>query len=34
MSLGRIYDLFDLVSIKADNYDADSVNKVVGTNIS
>ena len=30
---GQIYDLFDLFSSKADNYDADSVNKVVGTNI-
>lgn len=31
---GQIYDLFDLFSSKADNYDADSVNKVIDTNIS
>jgi len=30
---GQIYDLFDLFSSKADNYDADSVNKVIDTNI-
>ena len=31
---GQIYDLFDLFSSKADNYDADSVNQVIDTNIS
>jgi hypothetical protein len=30
---GQIYDLFDLFSVKADNYDADSVIKVIDTNI-
>jgi hypothetical protein len=30
---GQIYDLFDLFSFKADIYDADSVNKVIDTNI-
>jgi hypothetical protein len=30
---GQIYDLFDLFSSKADNYDADSVNKVIDTNM-
>ncbi len=30
---GEIYTLFDLFSCKADNYDADSVNKVIDTNI-
>lgn len=31
---GQIYDLFDLFSSKADNYDSDSVIKVLDTNIS
>ncbi len=31
---GQIYDMFDLFSSKADNYDADSVNQVIDTNIS
>ena len=31
---GQIYDMFDLFSSKADNYDADSVIKVIDTNIS
>ena len=30
---GQIYDMFDLFSSKADNYDADSVIKVIDTNI-
>ena len=30
---GQIYDLFDIFSSKADNYDADSVIKVIDTNI-
>jgi hypothetical protein len=30
---GQIYDIFDLFSSKADNYDADSVIKVIDTNI-
>jgi len=31
---GQIYDLFDLFSSKADNYNADSVSKVIDTHIS
>ena len=31
---GQIYDLADLFSSKADNYDADGVIKVIDTNIS
>ncbi len=30
---GHIYDMFDLFSSKADNYDSDSVIKVIDTNI-
>ncbi len=30
---GQIYDLFDLFSSKADNYDVNSVIKVIDTNI-
>jgi hypothetical protein len=31
---GKIYDLFDLFSSKADNYDADGVIKVIDINTS
>ena len=30
---GQLYDLFDLFSSKADNYNADGVNKFLETNI-
>jgi hypothetical protein len=34
ISRGQVYDLFDLFSSKADNYNANNVSKVIDTNIS